>query len=359
MKYFPPLILLFVFSIAKGQTIDTLINAGRYQLHFIIIKGENTPILFESGGGNDGAIWNGLAKPIAEITGATVITYDRPGLGKSGIDSADLSIENDMKGLETGLAKLGYQKEMMLVSHSAGGFYNTLYASRHPRNVKAIVFIDANLPCFFTPEQFEKMKASQNFRNTVETIRKNPLPDHIPVLDIVSERTLFEGTPDADRWKACHADFAAASPSRQELIAYATGHYIFLQNKPLTMNAIITLYANAVMPAQKAAILEKAYAQALNAANEDRKSLMQYWHSEGDLNEWAYSFFQKNELEKALEIFKLNVFLHPESANVYDSLGDAYLKSGNKELAVKNYKKALAIDPGKKSAMNALAQILK
>jgi len=151
MKYLCLLILLFVFSITKAQTTDTLINVGRYQLHFTIIKGKNPPILFEAGGGNDGTIWNGLTKPIAEITGATVITYDRPGLGKSGIDSTDISIENDVKGLETGLAKLGYQKEMMLVSHSLGGFYNSLYASRHPGNVKAIVFIDANLPCFFYP----------------------------------------------------------------------------------------------------------------------------------------------------------------------------------------------------------------
>ncbi len=359
MKYLCLLILLFVFSITKAQTTDTLINVGRYQLHFTIIKGKNPPILFEAGGGNDGTIWNGLTKPIAEITGATVITYDRPGLGKSGIDSTDISIENDVKGLETGLAKLGYQKEMMLVSHSLGGFYNSLYASRHPGNVKAIVFIDANLPCFFTPEQFEKMNASQHIRNDVETVKNNPLPANIPVLDIVSEKTLFEGTPDADRWKACHRDFAAASPNRKELIAYATGHYVFLQNSPLVMNGIVTLYANYVMPAQKAAILEKGYAQAFNADNENRKNLMNYWHSEGDLNEWAYSFLQKNELEKALEIFKLNVLLHPESANVYDSLGDAYRKIGNKELAIKNYRKALEIDPGKKSAAKALAQILK
>jgi len=113
------------------------------------------------------------------------------------------------------------------------------------------------------------------------------------------------------------------------------------------------------MPSKKAAILEKGYAQALNADNENRKSLMKYWHSEDDLNEWGYSFLQKNELEKAVEIFKLNVILHPESANVYDSLGDAYLKIGNKELAIKNYRKALELNPEKKSARKALDLLLK
>ena len=41
-------------------------------------------------------------------------------------------------------------------------------------------------------------------------------------------------------------------------------------------------------------------------------------------------------LKEALEIFKLNVFLYPNSANVYDSVGEAYAVNGNRELAIKN-----------------------
>jgi hypothetical protein len=345
--------------ITKGQSKDTLINVGKYNLHFTIISGKGIPILFEAGGGNDGAIWKSISKPIAEITGATVITYDRPGLGKSGVDSADMSIENDIKGLEKGLAVLGFQKKIMLVSHSLGGFYNTLYASRNAEKVTAIVFIDVNLPCFFTAEHFEKMNASENFKKLVETVRKNPLPANIPIMDIVSEKTSFEGTPDADRWKACHRDFANSRQNTKKLIAYETGHYVFRQNSQLVIKAIVTIYANDVMPSQKTAIIERGYSQALEADNDNRKNLMRYWHSEDDLNEWGYSFYQKNELEKAIEIFQLNVLLHPKSANVYDSLGDAYVKSGNKEMAIENYKKALELDPQKKSARKALEQLLK
>lgn len=359
LKYRLFTILSFMAFAAHAQSIDTLVNVGKYNLHFNIIPGKGTPILFEAGGGNDGTIWKNIAKPVAAATGTTVITYDRPGLGKSGIDSADISIENDIRGLEKGLISLGFGGNIMLVSHSLGGFYNALYTSRNPKKVKAIVFIDANMPCFFTPEQFEKMKASQHFKNMVQTVQKHPLPQQIPALDIVSEKTLFEGTADADRWKACHRDFVGSLPNRRELIAYETGHYVFLQNSLLVIKAIVTMYANHVMPSHKTAIIERAYAQALEADNENRKNLMHYWHSEGDLNEWGYSFYQKNELEKAVEIFQLNVLLHPESANAYDSLGDGYAKSGNKELAVKNYKKALELDPEKISAKKALEQLLK
>jgi len=359
MKYLMITVSMLISFSTQARTIDTLINVGKYNLHFTVITGKGTPILFESGGGNIGAIWGNIAIPVAEVTGATVIMYDRAGLGKSGKDSTDTSIENEIKGLETALGKLGYQNDIMLVSHSLGGFYNTIYTSRHPNKIKAIAFIDVNLPCFFTEEHFKKMNASQNFRNTVDAVKKNPLPNSIPVIDIVSENTLFEGTPDAERWKACHHDFVAASTNRKELIAYRTGHYVFLQNSQLVINSIVTMYANYVEPSRKAIILEKGYAQALNADNENRKKLMNYWHSEDDLNEWGYSFYQKNEMEKAVEVFKLNVILHPESANVYDSLADAYLKSGNKELAIKNFQKALELDPQMKSAKKALEQLLK
>ena len=90
-------------TIAVGQTkpLDTLIDAGDYRLHFTIISGKGTPILFEAGGGDSGKVWNGIAPAIAEITGATVITYDRAGLGKSEGDSKNLTVEDEIRGLET------------------------------------------------------------------------------------------------------------------------------------------------------------------------------------------------------------------------------------------------------------------
>ena len=63
----------------KCQTIDTLIDVGGYRLHFHIIKGKGMPILFEGGAGADVSVWDIILKPIADITHATLITYDRAG----------------------------------------------------------------------------------------------------------------------------------------------------------------------------------------------------------------------------------------------------------------------------------------
>lgn len=86
MKLFLKVIIFFtLFSSQKNQsqTIDTLVDVGNHKLHFNIIKGTGIPILFEAGGGSDGTVWNSILKPIAEITGATLITYDREGFGKA------------------------------------------------------------------------------------------------------------------------------------------------------------------------------------------------------------------------------------------------------------------------------------
>lgn len=75
------------------------------------------------------------------------------------------------------------------------------------------------------------------------------------------------------------------------------------------------------------------------------------------LNRLGYDLLRANKIAEAIEIFKLNVEVFPKVANTYDSLGEAYLKAGNKQLALVNYKKALELDPKKPSAIKALKEL--
>ncbi|MBV9210005.1 MAG: hypothetical protein JOZ52_05220, partial [Acidobacteria bacterium] len=80
-----------------------------------------------------------------------------------------------------------------------------------------------------------------------------------------------------------------------------------------------------------------------------------YQSAEATLNTLGYRLMEMKRLDQAIEIFKLNVEAFPQSANVYDSLGEAYLNAGVNDLALKNYEKAVELDPTNANA----AQIVK
>ena len=79
--------------------------------------------------------------------------------------------------------------------------------------------------------------------------------------------------------------------------------------------------------------------------------------SESDTNRLGYRLLGKGETESAIQVFRLNVETHPGSANVRDSLGEAYLAAGNKPLALESYQKAVAIDPKMKTAVAELQRL--
>jgi len=63
------------------------------------------------------------------------------------------------------------------------------------------------------------------------------------------------------------------------------------------------------------------------------------------LNFFGYQFLNGNKMDIAINLFKLNVELFPNVPNTYDSLAEAYLKSGDKTNAIKYYKMELALVP--------------
>lgn len=75
---------------------------------------------------------------------------------------------------------------------------------------------------------------------------------------------------------------------------------------------------------------------------------------EAYLNRLGYRELKDKNNKKALDIFKINVALYPNSSNVYDSYGDALFKNNDTLKAIENYKKSLTLDSGNKNAKRQL-----
>ncbi len=80
----------------------------------------------------------------------------------------------------------------------------------------------------------------------------------------------------------------------------------------------------------------------------------EYDFGEAQLNTVGYGLMQMKRFKDAITFLELNVEMFPKSANVYDSLGEACLKAGDKEGASRNYAKSLELDPGNKTARETL-----
>ncbi|HEY8196161.1 MAG TPA: tetratricopeptide repeat protein [Gemmatimonadales bacterium] len=83
-----------------------------------------------------------------------------------------------------------------------------------------------------------------------------------------------------------------------------------------------------------------------------------YADEEASLNTLGYRLLSDGRHEEAIAVLELNAAAHPESANVYDSLGEAYEKAGRPDAAARNYKKVLRLDPSNSDARNRLEQLL-
>ncbi|MDT4898272.1 MAG: hypothetical protein QOH25_3349 [Acidobacteriota bacterium] len=82
-----------------------------------------------------------------------------------------------------------------------------------------------------------------------------------------------------------------------------------------------------------------------------------YDFHERELNTLGYVLLNERRIKEAIEIFKLNVAVYPEAFNTYDSLGEAYLANNERELAIKNYKKSLELNPQNTNATDVLKKI--
>jgi hypothetical protein len=67
--------------------------------------------------------------------------------------------------------------------------------------------------------------------------------------------------------------------------------------------------------------------------------------TENEINNYGYQLLNNKQFDRAIEVLTVNTQRFPKSANVWDSLGEAYALKGDNKNAILNFKKSLSLDP--------------
>ena len=264
----------------SGQTqndsvAENMIKVGRYSLFFKVYKGTGPTILLESGGGMDSSEWDKVAPVIAKDTGATVVSYDRAGFGKSDLPATPYEIREEVAVLWRALQNLALDRDVILVGHSYGGLLNRLTAAEHPERIKGIVFVDpfsvefvdavggpdvvdrfmgkpegdTSQPEKLTKQQKADLRFTKNpLADKLAAVRKTAYLQNIPVRVITSGK-LWMKPPIPEEfqqmWRRSHESMTAAMKGAKLVVAEQSDHMIPFRQPELVVSAVIDVIREA------------------------------------------------------------------------------------------------------------------
>ncbi len=141
-----------------------------------------------------------------------------------------------------------------------------------------------------------------------------------------------------------------------------------MENSPRTeiRDAIVNILADKPYTLPKISIATEMYTisnksgidSAINFYNFNKlKHIDTYDFREQELNLLGYKLWSVKKINEAVEIFKLNVAAYPGSSNANESLGEAYLERGDKQMATESFNRSLTIDPQNSDAIRMLKKI--
>lgn len=297
-------------------------------------------------------VWDELAQQLASA-GINTLTLDLRGFGESGGTAVDKLTPQEAQAqgqkwpgdIDVAFAYLssqpGVKRDVIGVGGASCGVDNSIQtARRHPKEVKSLVLLSGGTD--LAGRQFLRQANS------------------LPVFAAVADDDEFRPTVEVMPWL-----FSLSSNPGKRFVHYATGGHgadIFRVH-PELRGKIVDWYVTTLIktrghaPAANPAWTAPASAEILNlmeqpggtakvaqklqdARTSDPKAVL---FDEATVNILGYEHFQAGDAKGALEILKLNATAFPESPNVYDSLSDVYIATGEKDLARQNANKALEL----------------
>jgi len=234
------------------------------------IYGQGAPtVVLISGFRAEQSYWNPVIPRLIEK--ATIITYDRPGVGKSEKGDLPLHARQSAKDLSVLLKKTGVPKPYIIVGHSIGTSIARLFTSMYPKDVGGLILEDGSHESLLDEqlkilkgedlkvlqEMASKTRRPENPQNeaeyreeTNEQLRTSaPLP-HIPYTVITSgERSkslppVFseQARKDLIKLGMDHQQrLVDLIPGGKHIIAEGVGHNIHVEKPEILIDQIIEI----------------------------------------------------------------------------------------------------------------------
>jgi len=138
---------------------------------------------------------------------------------------------------------------------------------------------------------------------------------------------------------------------RLDDFAIAINHILDHEPYALPKQSVAEVLADQLKTGRKGTALLAAYGRI-------EKDTANYSVDEAEMNRLGYYVLNSLRIPAdAVAIFALNATRFPQSANVYDSLGEAQLASGDTTRAILNYRKSLSLDPNNTNAAAILKRL--
>jgi pimeloyl-ACP methyl ester carboxylesterase len=148
--------------------------------------GTGSPVVvMESGAWGGSMSWRKVQGRVAGLTQAC--SYDRAGLGFSDPATRESDARNSADDLYRLLRASAITLPIVLVGHSMGGLYVTLYASEHRSDVAGMVLVD---PSFFGQDHATERVLTPAQRATVQREKKQALRDLQSCVRLAKKRDL-------------------------------------------------------------------------------------------------------------------------------------------------------------------------
>jgi pimeloyl-ACP methyl ester carboxylesterase len=364
-------------KIATQTNIQTqYIDVGGYKLR-LQVAGSGTPtVVFDCGFGDSLEVWNGIYPEVARFS--RVVAYDRAGLGKSEPGPEPRSFTQIATELHTLLHRANIAPPYVLVGHSMGGAHIRAFASLFKEEVAGMVFVDPVSENIFRSvsdkeRETELARQEASVKNAPAGVQgewrfaKSEVLNNFPQLSSLGKppdvpmMLLVAGRDRPPHWVKSlldqYGNWMVEATEGGLVVTRDSSHYIQRDEPSLVVSAIRRVVFPSVQNALERAIKEKEVDAAITLYRQMRQRYPAEFFRESILNVLGYQQLNGKHTQEAIAFFKLNVEMYPNSFNTYDSLAEAYMERGDREAAIQNYRKSLALNPDNANAVQMLKKL--